>query len=270
MARRRYLPPEQDLVHVSFKCVGDAFLMRPDGRASFVIASALGVAVAKYGVRVHAFAFLSNHAHLLLGVRGCRLDAFMQLLKGRIALALNAERGRDGAFFKRRYRCEPILSTEAAVGLEQYVHQQAVAHELVERAVEWPGLCSYGAVVEGRDRVEAKWLDEVGWREAGGRPRDRGAFLRTASVPLSPLPHRVGLSEQALRAQRCALARNMRDAEGASARARRERGARRLPEPSRYARQDPNARPGGSRRKDATPQPMAHGRFGRSSRRTRG
>ncbi|GAB4201624.1 MAG: hypothetical protein OHK0013_13880 [Sandaracinaceae bacterium] len=319
MARRRYLPPDQDLVHVSFKCVGDAFLMRPDSYASFVIATALGAAAAKYGVRVHAFAFLSNHGHLLLGVRGCRLDAFMQLMKARIARALNAARGRDGAFFKQRYRCEPVLSDEAALGIEQYVHQQAVAHDLVERAVEWPGLCSssisrqprreaaeferkrerartpgvrrtastpqrggrtkaavspksprqsralarnrgsYAAVIAGRDRVEARWFDDDAWRRAGARQRDRAAFVRTASVPLSPLPQRVGLCEREIGTAREALARSMRNAEAAAARRRKEAGARRLPAPSRYTRQDPGTVPERRGQKRKGPQPMAHG-----------
>jgi REP element-mobilizing transposase RayT len=259
MARRRYLPPEQDLVHVSFKCVGDACLMRPDPYASFVIARALAGAAEKYGVRIHAFCVLSNHAHLLLGVRGCRLDGFMQYVKSVTAVGLNAHRARDGAFFKRRYRSEPILSDEAAVGLEQYVHQQAVAHELVERAVAWPGLCSYEAVTAGRDRVEVAWLDEHGWREAGARRDERARFVHTASVPLSPLPHRVGLSEQALRAERHELTRAMRDVEAATARERRARGARRLPAPSRYTTQDPNRVPPGRGQAHRSPQPYAHG-----------
>jgi hypothetical protein len=119
----------------------------------------------------------------------------MQYLKSLIALALNLHHERDGAFFKRRYRVEPILSNDAAVGIEQYVHQQAVKHELVERAVEWPGLCSYAAVVEGRATVEASWFDEESWRELSGRRDERGNYVRTAAVPLTPLPHRAGLSD---------------------------------------------------------------------------
>jgi REP element-mobilizing transposase RayT len=132
MARRRHFAPDQDLVHVSFKCVGDAFLMRPDAYTSFVIASALEQAAEKYGVRIHAFCFLSNHAHLLLGIQDCRLDSFMQYLKSLSAQSASprgalrrgseappgaawrerSDEGRAGvwgpmkqwAFFKRRYR----------------------------------------------------------------------------------------------------------------------------------------------------------------------
>jgi REP element-mobilizing transposase RayT len=259
MARRRHFAPDHDLVHVSFKCVGDAFPMRPDAYTSFVIASALEQAAEKYGVRIHAFCFLSNHAHLLLGIQGCRLDSFMQYLKSLITLALNLHHERDGAFFKRRYRVEPILSNAAAVAIEQYVHQQAVKHELVERAVEWPGLCSYAAVIEGRATVDASWFDEESWRELSGRRDERANYVRTASVPLTPLPHRVGLTDLELRAQRRALVLNMQDVEAQVARKRRDDGSRRLPKPDKYTTQDPNGFPPGRRKKPFVPQPFAHG-----------
>ena len=262
MARRRYLHPDQDLVHVSFKCVGDAFLMRPDDYTNYVIASALADASVKYGVRVHAFSFLSNHGHQLLGVRGCRLDSFMRYFKSRTGITLNVHRERDGAFHKRRYRMEPILSNDAAVGIEQYIHQQAVKHELVERAVEWPGLCSYAAVTEGRSSVEASWFDAESWHEAGAIREDRELFVHTASVPLTPLPHRVGLSELELTAQRRALVLNMQSFEAKIARTRRADGSRRLPKPSKYKTQDPEGVPPGRRRKfkkGDKPQPHAHG-----------
>lgn len=233
--------------------------MRPDAYTTYVIASALREAVEKYGVRVHAFCFLSTHAHLLLGVAGCRLDLFMQLLKSRIGRRLNEHRERDGAFFKGRYRDEPILSDEAAVGIEQYVHQQAVHHGLVERATEWPGLCSYAAVVEGRGEVEASWFDEASWREAGARRDERATFTHATSVPLSALPHRVGSSARALRAQREALALRMKDVERGFALERRASGARRLPEPTKYTTENPNRIARSKRDEPKKPQPWAHG-----------
>jgi hypothetical protein len=168
-------------------------------------------------------------------------------------------RGKQRAFFKRRYRAEPILSDAAAVGIEQYVHQQAVKHELVERAIEWPGLCSYASVIEGRSAVEASWFDEESWRELSGRRDERGNFVRTASVPLTPLPHRVGLSDLELGAHRRALVLNMQDLEAQVARKRRDDGSRHLHKPEKYTTQDPNGMPPGRRKKNKTPQPLAHG-----------
>ncbi len=260
MARRRYLPPDLELAHVSFKCVGDAFLMRPDPYTNFVIACALADGIERYGVRLYAFCFLSNHSHLLVGILGCRLDSFMQYVKSRIALALNEHRGRDGAFFKRRYRVEPILSDDAAVGVEQYVHQQPVKHGLVERSVEWPGLSSFEAIVAGKPSVDVEWFDEQAWREAGACRGEHADFVQRVSVPLTPLPHRQGLSALELRAQRRALVMNMQDFESSAARKRRDDGNhRRLPKPSSYATQDPNGMPARTGKKPRTPQPWAHG-----------
>lgn len=260
MARRRHFDPDHDLVHVSFKTVGDAFLMRPDAYTVYVQAKALADAIELYGVRLHACSMLSNHGHLELGIKGCRLDSFMQFFKSRTAMELNVHRGRDGAFHKRRYRAEPILSNDAAVGIEQYVHQQAVKHELVERATDWPGLCSYSAVIEGRDHMEASWFDDESWREAGAVREDRALFVRTARVPLTPLPHRVGLSDLEMGAQRRALVMNMQNLEATIARKRRDDGSRRLPKPSSYTTQDPNSVPPGRRAKNKKgSQPYAHG-----------
>ncbi len=259
MARRRYLPPDVDLVHVSFKCVGDAFLMRPDARSVYLVAIALAEALEKYGVRLHAVVILSNHGHLLLGVARCRLDSFMQYLKSRVALHLNVERVRDGAFFKRRYRAEPILSDDAAIAIMQYVHQQPVKHELTERATEWPGLSSFASVIDGKPTLDVAWLDEIAWREAGARRREIAHFTHSVSIPLTPLPCLQGLSELKAVATRRALAANMRDFESETAAKRRGDGSRRLPKPSSYTTQDPNGVPAGKRRKAKTPQPWAHG-----------
>jgi hypothetical protein len=114
-------------------------------------------------------------------------------------------------------------------------------------------------VIESGSAVEASWFDEESWRELSGRRDERGNFVRTASVPLSPLPHRVGLSDLELGAHRRALVLNMQDLEAQVARKRRDDGSRRLPKPDRYTTQDPNGVPPGRRRKNKTPQPLAHG-----------
>jgi hypothetical protein len=114
-------------------------------------------------------------------------------------------------------------------------------------------------VIEGRSAVEASWFDEESWRELSGRLDERGNFERTASVPLTPLPHRVGLSDLELGAHRRALVLNMQDLEAQVARKRRDDGSRRLPRPDKYTTQDPNGVPPGRRRKSKTPQPLAHG-----------
>jgi hypothetical protein len=94
---------------------------------------------------------------------------------------------------------------------------------------------------EGRDRVEGSWFDEESWRDLSGRRDERGNYVRTAAVPLTPLPHRAGLSDLEPRAQRRALVLNMQDLAAQVARKRREDGSRRLPKPEKYTTQDRTA-----------------------------
>jgi hypothetical protein len=107
--------------------------------------------------------------------------------------------------------------------------------------------------------VDASWFDEESWRELSGRRDERANYVRTASVLLTPLPHRVDLSDLELRAQRRALVLNMQDVEAQVARKRRDDGSRRLPKPDKYTTQDPNGVPPGRGRKPFVPQPLAHG-----------
>ena len=114
-------------------------------------------------------------------------------------------------------------------------------------------------MIEGRSSVEGAWFDDARWRESGEIREDRDLYLHEASVPLTPLPHRVGLSERELTAQRSALAKTMQDVEATVARKRRDAGSRRLPKPSRYTTQDPEGVPPDRRKKSESSQPYAHG-----------
>ncbi len=69
MARRlRHLHPDLPFVHVTFKCVDDAFLLFPDRRNVAVLATVLSEALERYRVKLHAICVVSNHGHLVLGI----------------------------------------------------------------------------------------------------------------------------------------------------------------------------------------------------------
>ncbi len=257
MARRlRHLHPDLRLVHVTFKCVDDAFLLFPDPRTVALLAVILSEALERYGVNLHAICVVSNHAHLVLGIEGARLDLFMQFLLSQVARQMNERLGRSGAFFKGRYRHEPILSDGAFFAKLQYVHAQPVRHDLTARADQWPGLSSYTAMVSGAAAIEVRHFDDNAWRAAGAKPAERGAFTTEVSVPTTKPPQWTGLSAREEEAARRALRANMSDYEAEMAADRRARGHH-LPAPSSYTKQDPRKRPKG--RAPFKPQPWAHG-----------
>jgi hypothetical protein len=59
----------------------------------------LALAAHRFGVELHALAFLSNHDHLLATDRKGQLPLFMHCLDVLVARALNARHGRLDAFW---------------------------------------------------------------------------------------------------------------------------------------------------------------------------
>jgi len=96
----------------------------------------------RYGVAVHAFCFLSNHAHLVLTDVEGRLPAFMQYLDSLVARAVNASIGHFESFWAREtsYSAVEPLEPGDIVAKTAYVLANPVAAGLVRTGAEWPGL----------------------------------------------------------------------------------------------------------------------------------
>lgn len=246
----RWFPPGVRFYSVVIKCCGDAMLMRPDPRAVFLIAQALrGACLKNPTVRLLAFCFVSNHAHLVLSVDGDgrAVSAFMKALDEKIAMDLNRHRGgRRGHFFAGKPKIAAILDDAHLMDRLTYTHAQPVHHDLVERAEDWPGLSSFRAVCEGSSGVATAWLDEDAWRAAGARPDQIRKHTHTVEVPLTPVPPWEELSELERRAARRAHEQSVRDRERERAAERRAAGLHRgLGKPSRLTKVDPFSRPDG-------------------------
>lgn len=102
----------------------------------------LAVAAQRYGILVHAFCALSNHAHLVITDVEGRLPAFMQYLDSLVARAVNASLGRFEGFWATdgSYSAVEPLDPEDVVAKIAYVLANPVAAGLVRRGAEWPGL----------------------------------------------------------------------------------------------------------------------------------
>jgi REP element-mobilizing transposase RayT len=86
MARRlRFVPPDS-LVEITCRTVQGRLLLRPSPLLNALALGVLARAARLYPVEIHAFAFLSNHYHLLLTVSSAqRLSAFMNYLNSNLA-----------------------------------------------------------------------------------------------------------------------------------------------------------------------------------------
>jgi REP element-mobilizing transposase RayT len=223
-------------------------LLRPSAVTNALILGVLARAARRYGIKIYAYAFMSNHLHLLSGSRDGSLSAFMQYLLTNIAKKVGRAIGWRNGFFVRRFSAEPVVDPEAQVDRFKYVLSHGVKEGLVRRLSEFPGvhcasqLRSHSALVcrwfnwsrrkRDDDQLDALIDDELAEQEV---------------LTLSRLPAWEGLSDEEYRAT---IERMIAEIE-AEGRARHATvlGARKL------LRQHPHALP---RKLKSSPRPLCH------------
>jgi len=199
----RYIPPEgSGLVEVTCRTLQGRYLLTPSDELNEIILGALGRAQELYPVDICAFAFASNHFHLLLRVESTRVLAlFMCHFNSNLAReAGRLVRWRE-KFWGRRYQAIPISEEEAAqVERLRYVLAHGCKEGLVERLRDWPGVSAVRALLEG-EPLEGLWFDRT--REHMARRRgmafERLDFATSYTVKLAPLPCWAHLSAEEYR-----------------------------------------------------------------------
>jgi REP element-mobilizing transposase RayT len=166
--------------------------LRPSERTNEVLGGVLARAVRLTGVELFAFAFASNHVHLLVRAPERNLSEFMQHLLTNISKKVGTLVGWRGAFWERRYSAEPVLDDEALLGRIRYILSHGVKEGLVASCREWPGLTSLAMMLDGRPRPFRwfHWSDRWKQRKAG-KPCSRfdEKCARTEELVLRTVPH---------------------------------------------------------------------------------
>jgi REP element-mobilizing transposase RayT len=160
MSRRlRFIPDHGALVEVTCRALHSRLLFRPSPALNEIIVGALARAKSRYPVRICAFAFLSNHFHLLLDVDDAeQLSHFMGYFNSKLAREVGRLTGWRQKIFGRRYQAI-VVSSEDAAQIERlkYVLSHGVKEGLVERTREWPGVHAVQALTEGKV-LEGYWF----------------------------------------------------------------------------------------------------------------
>jgi REP element-mobilizing transposase RayT len=128
---------------VTRRCAQRQYLLKPTRTTREVCRYLLGVAAQRYGVRLHAYCFLSNHYHLVVTDPQGRLPAFLQFFDALVARALNAHLGRSENFWAPDAVSAVALgSPRDVVDKAGYTLANPVAAGLVRSTRQWPGLWS--------------------------------------------------------------------------------------------------------------------------------
>ena len=247
----RFVPPGA-VIEVTLRTVHGRLLLRPGRRLNDLIVGVLGRAQRKYGMRIHALAVLSNHAHLLLSPdTPQQLARFMEYVAGNVAREVGRLHDWREKLWSRRYRSIVVSHEEdAQVGRLAYILGQGVKEGLVERPQHWPGVHCAQALLTGAE-LEGTWFDRAAEYEA----RRRGAaityadFATSERVVFSPLPCWAMLEAEDYRERIAAIVRRVVE-EG-----RDERAGRPVLGKRAILTQDPHNRP---LHIDRSPAPAVH------------
>lgn len=213
------------------RCSEGRFFLRPSAAVNGIIRYCLAVAAARFGVLLHAFAFLSNHYHIVATDLSGQLPLFMHDLDLLLARALNALNGHFESFWAPgTYSAVALTTADAVLEKIAYTLANPVAAGLVARSDLWPGVISRPSDV-GAEPVLVSRPSQF-FRADGPR-------VLPAQVPLA-LVAPPALADVPLATVRARIEEHLTAHEE---QARRQRGGRAFAGSRQVLRQSPFARP---------------------------
>ncbi|HEV7607142.1 MAG TPA: transposase [Steroidobacteraceae bacterium] len=89
-------------------------------------------AIEKFGARIHAYCWMTNHLHLLMQVGAEPLARPMRQIAAEYARAIQAKLGISGHFFERRYHALLVDADSYLLELLRYIHLNPVRAGIVD------------------------------------------------------------------------------------------------------------------------------------------
>ena len=210
----RYIPKGGSLVEVTLRTTQGRYLLRPDprGRVNEIVLGVLGRAQRLYSMSVVAVAVMSSHLHLLLIAKDAgQLALFMGHVGGNLSKEIGRLHGWPGQLWARRYRSILVSEEEEVqVARLRYVLAAGVKEDLVERAIEWPGVHCARALTRGQ-ALRGCWFDRTGAHAARqrGERSGRNEHSTEETLVLDPLPCWGSVSEEEQRRRARELLRDI-------------------------------------------------------------
>jgi hypothetical protein len=245
--------PEKSLVEITTRTLQGRLLLKPTPELTDLILGVIGKAQVLYCMTIHAFVFLSTHAHFLLSPSsGEQLAKFMQFVNANVAKEAGRLYQWREHLWSRRYRSIVIADEGAAHARLRYILAHGAKEGLVWTPGAWPGPNCVAALTTG-ELLRGTWFD----RSAEYLARQRGEtvfasqFATTFDINLTPLP-----CLQHLTADQCqAEYRRVVGEIQATAEAESKETGRQSMGVAAILAQDPHSRPTST---DRSPAPFVH------------
>jgi len=230
------------------------YLLRSDLVLNDRLLGILGKFQRIHGVQIVMITVLSSHFHILLVVEDALQQAnFMRDFQFALSREVNGLTGWRGPVFERRFEATPVTNEEKAQAVRlKYVLANGVKEDLVERVLDWPGVNTAAALLQGAS-LKGHWIDRTQQHAARNRREDASdeRFAVEETVILSPPSCWAHLTPERYREQVAAL---VEEVEQEAALARRRSGKRVLGVKASLA-QSPQTRPETLAR---SPAPLVH------------
>lgn len=114
-----------------------------------VLNDIVATSIAKYGARVHAFCWMTNHTHALIQIGETKLGKLIQRIATQYSRCRHRKLATRGHLFERRHGAWLIDSDAYMFALLRYIHLNPVAARIAMRG--HPSACS----VATRSRLES-------------------------------------------------------------------------------------------------------------------
>jgi REP element-mobilizing transposase RayT len=200
----RFIDPDVPL-HIISRVFQGRHLLRPSRELNSVIAGVIGRAQHVYpNVRLYAFAFMSNHMHLMVQGGPEDVPAFIGFIKREISRRWGSrpEVNWPGTMW-HEYLATALPNDESQVGCLKYILSQGVKEGLVARPQDWPGVHCARHLLEGTP-LRGEWLDATSYsrarnaesRKCSPQSIHKTPYLTSYAVAIAVMPAWGSLSER--------------------------------------------------------------------------
>jgi hypothetical protein len=182
--------PEHALVEITTRTLQGRLLLKPSPELTDIILGIIGKSQSLYGMTIHAFVFMSTHAHFLLSPSSPgQLALFMQFVNANVAKEAGRLHFWRERLWSRRYRAIVVADEKAVHARMRYIIAHGAKEGLVGNPASWPGPNCIAALTTG-DILRGTWFDRS--KEFLARQRGETVFpsqyATTFDVNLTPAP----------------------------------------------------------------------------------
>jgi len=245
--------PEHSLVEITTRTLQGRLLLRPSPELTDLILGVIGKAQARYGMTIHAFVYLSTHAHFLLSPDSAgQLALFMQFVNANVAKEAGRLHVWGERLWSRRYRAIVVADEKAAHSRLRYILAHGAKEGLTASPGAWPGPNCIAALTTGA-LLRGTWFDrsKVFLARQSGETAFPAQFASTFDVQLTPLPCLQHLTDD----QHQAECRRIVGEIQARAEAENKEKGRQPMGVAAILAQDPHSKPAST---DRSPAPFVH------------